>query len=418
LYIHHNPSIISYNLPNLTRPLYLDRIKPFIGKSLIKVLVGQRRVGKSYLLRQILQEIQTTSPQTNCIYINKESLDFTFIKTAEDLHTYVTSKLVESQKTALFIDEVQDIDSFESVLRDYCARDSFDIYISGSNANLLSSELATFLSGRYIEFKIYGLSYPEYLQFHVLEDSVRSFQSYLKNGGLPYLIHLNKDAEVISEYHKNMYNTIILKDVVTRYNVRNVAFLESLNQFLASNIGSIVSAKKISEYLKSQKVTISTQSVLDYLSYLESALFILKVQRTELQGKKIFEIGEKYYFEDLGIRNALVGFSLNDIHKLLENVVYTHLKMANYTVWIGIDGKKEIDFIAEKNGERIYIQVAYLLQDEKTIEREFGNLLAIQDNYPKFVITMDDLEEPNSYKGIHRMHAKDFCAQLVEGRLF
>lgn len=397
---------------SFTRELYLTKVKPFIGKSLIKVLIGQRRVGKSFLLRQIKELITIQNPETNCIYINKESLDFAFLKNAEDLHNYLSARIVENQATALFIDEIQDINSFELVLRDYSAKEFIDIYITGSNARLLSGELATYLSGRYIEFKIYGLSYVEFLQFHAEQDSENTFLNYLKIGGLPFLIHLKHEQEVLTEYHKNIYNTIILKDVVSRFNVRNVAFLESLTQFLASTIGSIVSAKKINEYLKSQRITISAQSVLDYLSYLEAAQCISKVNRAEIQGKRVFEIGHKYYFEDLGIRNALVGYTIRDIQKLLENVIYNHLKIAGYQVWVGVHDKKEIDFIAEKNGERIYVQVAYLIQNDSTFDREFGNLLAIQDNFEKYVVSMDSIQESNSYLGIKRMHVKDFCHML------
>jgi predicted AAA+ superfamily ATPase len=397
----------------IERPLYIDRLKPFIGKSLIKVLTGQRRVGKSYLLMQLRDLIKKQRPDTQIIYINKEQHEFSKIKNSDDLFLYLKENVKENDKVALFIDEIQDIESFEITLRDLVTRGNYDIYCTGSNANLLSGELATFLSGRYIEIKVFGLSYTEFLVFYNLQDSVATFQNYLKFGGLPYLINLNAEIQIAYEYLTSIYNTILLKDVVARFKVRNVEFLENLIAFLADNIGSIVSSKKISEYLKSQKINISTQVVIDYLSYLETSFLIFKVKRTGIEGKKVFEIGEKYFFEDIGIRNAIVGYKTSDIHKILKNVVYLHLRMAGYSVTVGQEGKKEIDFIAQKSGEKIYVQVAYMLTNEGTINREYGNLLEISDNFPKYVVTMDELTEISTYKGINRMHVKDFCLKMV-----
>ncbi len=397
----------------IERPLYIDRLKPFIGKSLIKVLIGQRRVGKSYLLMQLRDLIKKQCPDTQIIYINKEQHEFSKITNSDDLFLYLQENVNENCKVALFIDEIQDIESFEITLRDLVTRGNYDIYCTGSNANLLSSELATFLSGRYIEIKVFGLSYTEFLVFYKLQDSVPTFQSYLKFGGLPYLINLSNEIQIAYEYLTSIYNTILLKDVVARFKVRNVKFLENLIAFLADNIGSIVSSKKISEYLKSQRINISTQVVIDYLGYLESSFLILKVRRTGIEGKKVFEIGEKYFFEDIGIRNAIIGYKTSDIHKILENVVYLHLRMAGYSVTVGQERDKEIDFIAQKAGEKIYVQVAYMLTNEGTINREYGNLLEIPDNYPKYVVTMDELTEVSTHKGINRMHIKDFCLKMA-----
>jgi len=224
---------------------------------------------------------------------------------------------------------------------------------------------------------------------------------------------LNSEIQVAYEYLTSIYNTILLKDVVARFKVRNVKFLENLIAFLAENMGSIVSSKKISDYLKSQKINISTQVVIDYLGYLETSFLIFKVKRTGIEGKKVFEIGEKYFFEDIGIRNAIVGYKTSDIHKVLENVVYLHLRMAGYSVTVGQEGNKEIDFIAQRFGEKIYVQVAYMLTNEGTIKREYGNLLDIADNFPKYVVTMDELTEISTHKGINRMHVKDFCLKMV-----
>ncbi len=397
----------------INRPLYIERIKPFIGKSLIKVLVGQRRVGKSYLLMQLKDLIKAQETDTQIVYINKEQSEFSSIKNSDDLLGYLRENVDSNGKVALFIDEIQDIESFEVALRDLATRKNYDIYCTGSNANLLSSELATFLSGRYIQIKVFGLSYAEFLTFNGIPESIDSFKNYTMLGGLPYLINLNNEIHVAYEYLTSIYSTILLKDVVARFNVRNVKFLENLVEFLSDNLGSIVSSKKISEYLKSQKINISTQVVIDYLGYLEASFLIFKVKRTGIEGKKIFEIGEKYFFEDVGIRNAIVGYKATDVHKILENIVYLHLRMAGYSVTVGVDGKKEVDFIAQKSGDKIYVQVAYMLTNQETISREFGNLLEIPDNFPKYVVTMDEITEISTYKGIMRMHIKDFCLKMV-----
>ena len=399
---------------NIVRTIYLNRVEPFIGKSLIKVLVGQRRVSKSFLLMQIRDYILRENPETTIIYINKEQNEFASIYNAETLTEYINKNVVIGKSTALFIDEIQDITDFEKSLRDAATKRNIDIYCTGSNANLLSGELATYLSGRYIEFKVFSLCYPEFIQFHELPDSDESFQQYLTLGGMPYLINLSNEELVVNEYLRNIYNSILLKDVVARFNVRDVNFLENLGQYLADNIGSLVSAKKISDYLKSQKLNKSVQSVIDYLGYLTASMLIFKVKRAELKGKKVFEIGEKYYFEDIGLRNALVGLKPSDIGKVMENMVYLHLRIAGYKVNVGSDGNKEIDFIAEKQSERIYVQVAYLLNDDQTINREFGNLLAIPDNYPKFVVTMDPISHSSTYKGIQQVHLRKFCTQLIK----
>lgn len=397
----------------IERPLYIDRIKPYIGRSLIKVITGQRRVGKSCMLMQVRDLITEKDPGTHIIFINKEQHEFAPITDHVTLLEYVGLHSKGKGKVALFIDEIQEIDSFEAALRDLSTRKKFDIYCTGSNARLLSGELATLLAGRYIEIRVYGLSYSEYLMFRDADDSPDSFRTYLREGGLPYLIHLGTDINVVNEYLNTIYSTILLKDVVARYNVRNVKFLESLVLLLADNTGSIVSAKKISEYLKSQNINISTQVVIDYIGYLESSFMINRVRRTGIRGKKLFEIGEKYFFGDTGIRNVIAGYNLADVHKMLENIVFLHLRTAGYEVTVGSENGKEIDFIASRGGERIYVQVAYLLEKPETAQREFGNLLGISDNYPKYVVTMDELNETSSYQGIQRMHVKDFCRMMA-----
>lgn len=396
------------NIPDyIARPIYIDRIMPYVQKDLIKILVGQRRVGKSYLLFQLMDRIAEMYPECQQIYINKELHEFADIRRSEDLLEYIANQRLPNRRLALFIDELQDIENFEKALRSLQAEGDIDIYGTGSNANLLSGELATYLSGRYIEIKIYGLTYNEFLNFHRLNKGPESLQNFLQFGGLPYLKHLPLDDAVVFDYLRNVTDAILLKDIVARYDIRNVSFLQRLSRFLADNIGSLVTARKISTYLKSQQVKISHNLVLDYLSYLSNALLIIPARRSDIVGKKIFEIGEKYYFEDLGIRHALVGFRSTDINKILENVVFTHLKTAGYDVTVGQMGKREVDFVCDKRQERMYVQVAYMIPDEKVREREFGNLLAVPDNYPKKVISMDTIVG-GSFKGIEHVHLEDF----------
>lgn len=393
----------------ITRSGYIEKIKPFIGKHLIKILTGQRRVGKSYMLKQLIAEIQNTQPNSNVIYIDKELEDFSFIKNHKDLDNYVKQHLSVNQKNYLFIDEVQEIEEFQHCLRSLLNQKSCDIYCTGSNASVLSGELATLLAGRYIEFSIHGLSYIEFLEFNQLVESGESLNLYLTLGGMPYQHNIGTDPAIVFEYLKNLYASILLRDVVSRENIRNVALLENLVMFLADNTGSLLSAQNISKYLKSQRISIPIQSVINYLKALTNAYFVHKVSRADIQGMKIFEIGEKYYFEDLGLRNSIRPFNYRgDIGKLMENAVYLHLIRNGYRVFVGKSGDKEIDFMAEKNGERRYIQVTYLLTDENTIEREFGNLNAIPDNYPKYVVTMDELKPLNTYKGIQQVHLRQF----------
>ncbi len=399
----------SYKIPKVVyhRNTYVNRVIPFIGKQLIKAFTGQRRVGKSYLLFQVMEHIQKLDPTAFILYINKEDLQNDFIKTYLDLEKYVIDNKSENGKTYVFIDEIQDIFEFERALRSLVLDDQLDLYCTGSNSNLLSGELSTVLSGRFIEITVYSLSFSEFIQFHKIENSEKSIDLYLKYGGLPYIIHLPLEDSVVFEYLKNIFTTIIYRDVVERYSIRNVRFLEQLVLFLASNTGSLFSSKSISDFLKSQQIKIAPNQVQTYLHHLTSAFLLREVPRYDIVGKRIFEIGEKYYFENLGIRNAMWGYRLEDKAKILENVVYNHLQFLGYSTKVGVLGSEEIDFVCEKNGEIIYIQVAVNLDEQKTIDREFGNLLKIKDNYPKYVITRNGFEG-NSYKGIPALSLIDF----------
>lgn len=400
------------NFPRILkkRKGYIDRIKPFMQKSVVKVLTGQRRVGKSFLLYQLIEEILAEEPDANIIYVNLEDFTFSSLQTAEDLHSYIISHSKEKVKNYIFIDEIQDIPGFEKVIRSLLLNEDNDIYITGSNAKMLSGELATYLSGRYIEFKIYSLSYSEFLEFHGLTESETSYELYSRYGGLPYLLNLPLEDETVNEYLKSVYSTIVFRDVVSRYKLRNTLFLEKLIQFLSENIGNLFSSKNISDYLKSQHTAISVNQIQSYTEYLNNAFLIHRVERYDLIGKRVFEIGEKYYFENMGIRNIVIGYRITDKAKILENLVYNHLLYKGYDIKVGYYGDKEIDFIGEKNGEKLYIQVALKIDSDKTAEREFGNLLKIQDNYPKIVVT-EDTFSGNSYEGIRHYPIRQFLME-------
>jgi len=395
--------------PYISRPVYTDRIKPFIDKEIIKVISGQRRVGKSYILFQLIDFIRLSNPSANIIYINKELKPHEHIVDDDILYRNVKSKLKIDTKNYLFVDEIQEIAGFEKALRSLLAENCCDIFCSGSNANLLSGELATFLAGRYIEFTVHSLGYDEFLNFFQLENTTDSLNKYLTVGGMPYLKVIGLDEFSVFEYLRNVYASILLKDVVAREGLRNVQFLENLIGFLADNVGSLFSANNIAKYLKSQRTNITAQSVLNYLKPLTNAFFIYKVMRFDISGLKLFEVGEKYYFEDIGLRNSIKGFDRRkEINKVMENAVFLHLIRMGYTVYVGQLGTAEIDFVAQKDGKTIYVQVAYMLTDENTVLREFGNLLKIDDNYRKYVVTMDEYNAGSNYNGIDQLHLKDF----------
>ena len=399
----------------ITRGKYVEKIRAFIGKNVIKVLTGQRRVGKSYILLQLIDEIKNSVAGANIIYINLELEAFRHLKTSKDLYGFVDSKLVNiNSLNYLFIDEIQEITDFQNVVRSLLAEQKCDIFITGSNANLLSGELATSLSGRYVNFEIHSLSYKEFQLFHKIENTQQTLEKYLTFGGLPFLKNLELSEYMIFEYLKNVYSTILLKDVVARENIRNVAFLENLVAYLADNVGSLFSALNISKYLKSQRIDISTQVVINYLRSLANSFFVHKVVRSDVAGMKIFEIGEKYYFEDLGLRNTINGFyAVKDIAKILENAVYLHLIQCGYTVFVGKIGDKEIDFVGEKDGIKVYVQVSLTIMEEKTREREFGSLLCVQDNYAKYMVTLNDMLIGNDYKGIQCLNLKEFLEMEI-----
>lgn len=400
------PSVI-YN-----RDSYINRIKPFMRTNTIKVMVGHRRVGKSYILYQLINLINSEESNANIIYINKEDLDFDFIRTYRDLYSYIKDRLLEERRNYIFIDEIQEIEDFHLAIRSLALNDNNDIYITGSNSKMLSSELANELGGRYVEFKIYSLSYMEFLQFHKLDNDDESLEKYIHFGGLPYLINIPMEEQIVMEYVKSVYSTIVLRDVIQRKNIRNTIFLEQLIRFLADNIGSLFSSKSISDFLKSQNVKLASNQVSEYADYLAEAFVVHRIGRYDVIGKRLFEIGEKYFFENMGIRNAVAGYKIQDRAKRIENVVCNHLIYCGYEVKVGTMMSEEIDFVCTRNGETMYVQVSAELSRQETIDREFGNLLKIKDNYPKIVVSGERLFG-NTYQGIRHIYIRDFLSEEI-----
>lgn len=361
------------------------------------------------MLLQLMDTIR--GDDSNIIYLDKELHVHSSITNDKELYHFVESRLKPEKRNYLFIDEVQEIASFERCLRSLLNEGRCDIFCTGSNANLLSGELATLLSGRCIEFRVHSLSYTEFLEFNQLEDADESLSHYLTLGGIPFLYHFGLHRQPSFEYLRNVYSTILLKDVVARENIRNVSFLENLVIYLVDNTGNLFSASNISKYLKSQNLKIPTQTVLNYLRALTNAFFVYRTPRIDVNGLRIFEIGEKYYFEDLGLRNAIRVFNpANEVNKLMENAVFMHLLRNGYEVYVGDNKGKEIDFVAVRNNERMFIQVAYLLYDQRTVDREFGNLMEIANHYPKLVVTLDPIPMASSYQGIKQVHLRAFLS--------
>jgi hypothetical protein len=394
----------------ISRKYYADKVDSWLGKGQIIVLVGQRRIGKSFVLKDFMlrHEVETDA---NIIYIDKENKDFDFIKNYTDLNDYIDKKFAKEKHNFILIDEIQDIEEWERSVRSYRSEDNTDIIITGSNARMLSSDLSTLLSGRCQEIHVHGLSYSEFLTFHELEDNDDSLNKYLNYGGLPGLRQIGIDNEEhVHDYLQGVLNTVVLKDIIERHNIRNVAFLNKLLQYLADNTGKPTSANNVSNYMKNIGTTVSTNVVVDYSSYFEEAYLMKCVQRYDIHGKKILETNGKYYFEDVGIRNLLSGLNRRekDIEKVLENVVYQHLTQLDFDVRIGQLQAGEVDFVCTKNDIKVYVQVSYLIATEETTEREFGTLSKIKDNYPKYVISLSPLVTRSNYNGIIHLGLREF----------
>lgn len=393
------------------RPQYIEKIAGLINRGMMLILVGQRRVGKSKVLELFKDWLSENRPKANVIYINKELQEFRDIVKAEHLYDYVIERLPEGGENYLLIDEVQDIENYENALRSFHAENRCQVIATGSNAYIFSSELGTRLSGRYIEIKIYNLSYLEFLRFHGMEDSDEALMHYLGMGGLPGLcVFKPEEKSQISDYFEGVYNTILVKDIVSREKVRNVTQLENIIRFVADNIGKPLSIANIVRYMISKGEKISAETVSCYLKYLNDAFLAIPVRRFDIHGKVLLESNNKHYFSDHGILNYLCGADIRgSIEKIMENVVWNHLRGQGFEVTVGLLRAGEIDFVATKADKRIYVQVTYLLASEETVQREFGNLAAIKDNYPKFVVSMDPMGGGFSeYPGIRHVRLRDF----------
>ena len=393
------------------RPQYIEKIAGLINRGMMLILVGQRRVGKSKVLELFKDWLSRNRPEANVVYVNKELQEFRDIVTAEHLYDYVIERLPEGGENYLLIDKVQDIENYENALRSFHAANRCQVIATGSNAYIFSSELGTRLSGRYIEIKIYNLSYLEFLRFHGLEDSDEALMHYLRMGGLPGLcVFKPEEKSQINDYFEGVYNTILVKDIVSREKVRNVAQLENIIRFVADNIGKPLSIANIVRYMISKGEKISAETVSCYLKYLNDAFLAIPVRRFDIHGKVLLESNNKHYFSDHGIRNYLCGADIRgSIEKIMENVVWNHLRRQGFEVTVGLLRAGEIDFVATKADKRIYVQVTYLLASEETVQREFGNLAAIKDNYPKFVVSMDPMDGGFSeYPGIRHVRLRDF----------
>lgn len=393
----------------IARQKYLEKIEKYLGKDTIIILTGQRRVGKSYLLRLFKDKV-AAEPGTNIIYIDKEQKEFDDIRTYKDLNNYIDNKRETSKINYVLIDEIQNIDEFEKSVRSYYEKPDIEIVVTGSNSKMLSSDLSTLIGGRYKEIHIQALSYEEFMMFHQLPDSDDTLAKYIQFGGLPGLRKIGLDAADAREYQQDVYHTVLLKDVIMRNNIRNVAFLENLVRFLADNTGKIISANSISKYMRSQGESITSTAIINYMKFLCDAYMIHKVNRYDIHGKRLFESNDKFYFEDNGIRNTLAdGSREGDIEKVIENIVYNHLIRMGYDVTVGQLQAGEIDFVCRKpEGQRIYVQASYMIVDDTTREREFGNLRAIKDNYPKYVISMTPLVTRADDNGITHLHLRKF----------
>lgn len=401
----------------ISREIYMKRIRPFINTELIKVFTGIRRSGKSVMLELVKNELKKSGvSDKNFLCINFEQFSNSELLDAKILH----KRIVEFQKSAdgkiyLFFDEIQEVDGWEKCINSCRVDFDCDIYITGSNAKLLSGELATYLAGRYVEFVIYPFSFAEFLEMNRQKnsqiDKSACFTAFLKTGGMPFLANFFGDDSAKNQYLMDIYNSVVLKDVVKRNNIRDVDTLERIIAYAFSNIGHIFSATSLSKYFKSEKRNISHDTILNYLKFCTDAFLIYKISRYDLEGKKVLTVNEKYYCADHGLREAVFGKNTQTIDQILENIVCLELLRRNFKVFVGKKDESEIDFIAERNGVKIYVQVAYLLASEETVRREFSVYDSIKDNFPKYVVSMDEFDF--SRNGIIHRNIRDFLLEEI-----
>lgn len=396
----------------IKREGYMKRIRPFIGTELIKVMTGIRRCGKSVMLDLIKEELVESGVRpAQFISINFEDMNHTHLQTAKALHDEITKRAAEiNGKVYLFFDEIQEVKDWEKCINSFRVTLDCDIYITGSNAKLLSGELSTYLGGRYVEFVIYPFSFAEFLElYHTVapdEPMQKAFQKYLLSGGMPYLANIRYEEAPSKLYLHDLFNSVQLKDIVKRNKIRDVDLLERIISYIIANTGTTFSATSLAKFLKSEQRNVAPETILNYIKYCCDAYLFYQVKREDLQGKQILASNEKYYIADHGIREAVFGGNLRDINLILENIVYLELLRRGWNVTVGRAGNKEIDFVCDQQGEKLYVQVTYLLASDETIQREFGVYDSIRDNYPKYVVSLDEFDM--SRNGIKHRNIRDF----------
>jgi len=387
------------------RETYLSKIRPFIDKDIIKVLTGIRRGGKSVLLEQIRDEIN--SPNT--VFLNFEDLGNQYLCEYNVFHDYICEKIGNSkEKFYLFLDEIQEMQGWEKAINSLRVKFKADIYITGSNSRLLSGELATYIAGRYVSFVVYPFSFSEFKTVN----SDYTFDDYIKYGGMPFLSRIDFEPEISKNYLRDVFNSVVLKDIVKRNKIRDVDLLEHIISYVLANVGKSFSASSISKFFKAEKRTVAPETILNYLKACEEAYLLYRLKSQDVNGKKMLKVNEKYYVVDHGLREAAMGANLQNAETILENIVGLELLRRGYKVCVGrVDGK-EIDFVGEKDDEKLYLQVCYLLNEESTVKREFGSLLEVKDNYPKFVLFKESSFKGN-YEGIPAISVEDWLTGKI-----
>ncbi|MFZ2432291.1 MAG: ATP-binding protein [Lutibacter sp.] len=398
----------------IQRESYIKQLRQFIDKPFIKILTGIRRSGKSSVLLLLKEELLSRGvSEGQVIHINFESFEYIELKTAKTLYEYIKKQIKNNKQHYLLLDEIQEVEGWEKAVNSFLVDFGADVYLTGSNSHLLSSELATYLAGRYVEIPIYTLSFEEYLQFRkhyspeVPQNNRTAFQSYLSLGGFPVIHTSNYSEETAYKVVFDIYSSVILRDTVQRYKIRDVVLLERVVKYAFDNIGNTFSGKNVADYFKSQQRKVDVNTVYNYLNALEGAFILCRTSRYDVKGREILKTQEKFYVSDLSVIYALMGVRNRMVSGILENVVFLELKRRGYQVFVGKLDDKEIDFIAEKQGKKIYVQVAYKLESEQTAAREFAPLLAVKDQYPKYVVTMDEFWK-ESVEGIKHSHIADF----------
>lgn len=399
----------------IKREMYMSRIRPFIGTELVKVMTGIRRCGKSVMLDLIQDELKESGVRAEqTITFNFEAMSNAHLCTAQALHDEVMKRAAAIEgKVYLFFDEIQEVRQWEKAINSFRVELDCDIYITGSNAKLLSGELATVLGGRYVEFTIYPFSYAEFLELYRTVEPAASdaevFQKYLTIGGMPYLANLRYAPEPSKQYLNDIYNSVVLNDVVKRNKIRDVDLLSRIVAYVMANVGTTFASTSIAKFLKSEHRTVAPETILNYIKYCTDAYLFYQVNRQDLQGKQILATNEKYYMADHGLREAVFGGNMRDINLILENIVYMELLRRGYSVTVGKAGDREIDFVCQKQNQKLYVQVCYLLAAEETVNREFGVYTSIPDNFPKYVVSMDEIDM--SRDGIKHRRIRDFLTQ-------